>query len=432
MRVQRLKHLQLMLFFLILESVHVYAQEVFVVDSTTLNPIPYITMKQEGSSAGFVGDHRGRIVYDELEDAQYTLSCIGYRTRSYSKSELLKLDTIKLPSSMLELDEVVVRPIPPEAFINQAMGKIKDNYVVDSSHATGFYREWIRENSRFLNLNEAYLSFNQPGYLVKRDSFIIALEAGRCNSEEELQFMRKEMDKELKKQRKQAEKNNETYDEEENEINWEVVNPVLMLQLDPIRHPEAPMHVNDNRVNFLDSTTHDQYNFWYGKPQRFGERTIVVIDFEPDRKADDPLFDGTLWIDQESMAFVKISFGFMKDAEKHLIPGYARALLWVYGLSYEINETLVEFVYQPFQDRWSLSSTHLKAEVDLEKRRMFSENDRSSFIYEGELLVQSMDKGALALNGTLFDPKEKLSLQIEALDPNPWESFRTKGRKIRR
>lgn len=409
------------------------AQQVVVADSTTRLPIPYITMKQTGSTIGYVADHRGVIVFDSsLAETQYSLSCIGYASRTYQMEDLLSRDTLFLTSSILELDEVVVRPLKPEAYINEAMGKIDENYVVDSCHASAFYREWIRENEHFLNLNEAYISFNQPGYLVKRDSFIIALEAGRCNAEDALQFMRKELEKDLERQRKQAEKNDEEFDEEANEITWEAVNPVLMLQLDPIRHPETPMHINDHNVDFLDSNSHDQYSFWYGKPERFGENTLVVIHFEPSRRAKAPLFKGTVWIDQTSMAFVKISFGFGENAEKHLIPGYAKALLWVYGLRYDIKETLIEFVYQPFQDRWSLSSTYLKANLELEKRRFFSANDVSTFIYEGELLVQSMDKGARSLKHSLFDPAKLLSDQIKALDPNPWERFNAQGRRIRR
>lgn len=409
------------------------AQQVIVADSSTKLPIPYITLKQIEGSSGFVADQRGRILLNQIDrSASYSLSCIGYKTRSFQGQDLFKLDTILMPSSMLELEEVVIRPMTPTAFINEAMTRIPKNYVTDSSNAEGYYREWIRENNNFLNLNEAYIAFNQPGYLTLKDSFLIALQAGRCDAQEELQFMRKELEKDLKRQRKEAEKKDEAFDEEENAMTWEVIDPTLMLQLDPIRHPETPMHINDNNVDFLDSNSHDQYVYWYGKPERFDDKTLVVIQFEPQRNAKAPLFKGSVWIDQASMAFVKISFGFEKDAEKHLIPGYARALLWVYGLSYEINETLIEFVYQAFEDKWSLSSTYLKAQMNLEKRRIFSANDVSDFFYEGELLVQTLDKGAKALSGALFNPKELLSEQIKALDPNPWERFKQKGRSIRR
>lgn len=423
----------IVLLILMMYNAPINAQHLVVVDSLTQNPIPYITVKSTGSNKGFIADEHGVIhLPTDMSEAEiFNISCIGYRSILLSGNMLKATDTIKLTSTILELDEVIIRPISASKFVGIAMSKIAENYVVTENHGTAYFKESLKENKHYLNHCEAWLNLNQPSYLSK-DSFEVALVAGECKDAESLSFMSKELNKSAEKAKSQAKKEGKEPPETPEDWDFEVANPLMLLMLDPIRHPETPMYVNESNADFLDSNNHDQYDFWYGKPLLYDGKTIVVIHFDQRKKIKEALFKGTLWIEQDQMAFVKISFGFSDKAVKHLIPGYADAIMWVYGLKYEIQETLVEFVYQQFENRWALSNTFLNAKVFLEKRRFFEENDKSNFKYEAEIIVNEINPGKLSLSAPLYDPDQSLAEHISKLESNPWSRYKSQLRTIRR
>lgn len=422
-----------LLFLAALSSLSINAQVIRIVDQSTDAPIPYITLRSLEGPGGYVADASGKIIFEHQaqEEDRFELSCIGYTSRIVNFADISKSDTLQMRPQHLELSEVIVKPISAADFVLQAMEALPMNYTNDSTEVEAYFSQLLRENEHFLYRNEAWLDVEQPGYQADKDTFLIDLVAGKISSVQELEFMRKEVEKDLKKEEKRAKKSGEPLSEEDRGINWEVVNPLLMLRLDPMRHPETPIHVNDNNADFLDAESHEDYTFWYGKPERFGDKTLVVVHFDQREKVKASLFKGTLWIDQESLAFIKVAFGFSESGLKHLVPGYAEALLWVIGLKYDIKETLIEFNYQPRNGRWTLQRSHLKAKVDLEKRRLFSENEFGEFIYQSELIVSEPEFKEVHSWALPLDPKEALSKQIEVLEQNPWSTFEPRKRTIR-
>lgn len=406
--------------------------EVQILNRSSGEPIPFVTVNSVLSSVGTVADEYGIVTFDSLsDDDSLQIRSIGYRQRVIGNRVFKRLDTLQISPRALELDEVIIRPIPPNEYVLLAMEDIDQNYRPDSFRTEHYYREWLRENNTYLRHTEAYLEALQPGYTVDRDSFIIGIKAGKTRSERELQFMQKEIEKDARKQQKKAKRKGEEFDEEDFEMPLELGNPMLMLLLDPIRHPSSPVEVNSENADFLDSTSHKDYNFWYGKPVPYGDRTLVVVHFDQRDKIRSSLFAGTLWIDQESLAFVKISFGFSEKGLKHLVPGYAEVFMWLYGLKYEVKETLIEFEYAPFKDDWVLASTRLKANLFLEKRRIFSENDLGDFVYECEMLTSDQKEETSPIQSVMFDNKIFLSEQVEQLDNNRWSQMKKQGRTIR-
>lgn len=420
-------------FILTLNDAHLQSQHITIIDSLTAAPIPYITIKSTETHKGLIADQHGRIHFppDFDYNESYAISCIGYKSLTLNGNELIKSDSIRLSANIMTLDEVIIRPISASKFVSLAMTRIDENYVLNENNATAYFKQSLQENKQYLNHCEAWLHVNQPSYLSK-DSFEVALIAGECKEAQQLNFMSKELTKSADKAKLKAEKEGKETPDTMEDWSFEVADPILLLTLDPLRHPEAPMHVNESNADFLDSNNHDQYDFWYGKPIMYDGKTIVVIHFDQRKRVKEALFKGTLWIEQDQMAFVKISFGFSERALKHLVPGYAEAIMWVYGLKYDIQETLVEFVYQQFQDRWALSNTTLKAKIFLEKRRFFGENDKSKFNYEAEIVVNEIKENKIDLKHPIFDPEKSLQENIASLQSNPWSKYKSRLRTIQR
>lgn len=141
---------------------------------------------------------------------------------------------------------------------------------------------------------------------------------------------------------------------------------------------------------------------------------------------------GTMWIEQSTNAFVKIEFGISDYSQNHIIPGYMKAALWIYGLSFDIKNTLVEFNYQPFKGKWALGGVRLKADVFLEKRRLFSENEASDFVYECEMLTTELHSYPYTFKSSLaYDYKKLISEQLPETPANEWQKLKQESRTYR-
>lgn len=418
-------------FAILLTAFHSYAQDPVVIDRLTKEIIPFSTLINTSTNSGFVADKLGRFEFSELDEKDsFELRCIGYDAERLTGKQVVNSDTLWLIPSSLELQEVVIRPISAHEFLQEAVKAIPDNYRADSFYSQHYYQEWLKEDHEFLRNTQAFLEANLPGYSLDKDSFDLGIRAGKCADEADLNFMQKEIESSRKKELRRAERKGEELDEEEQEMNLEIGNPYLMLIVDPIRHPERSMQVQGQNAAFLENEAIETYDFWYGKPISYGDQQLVVIHFDQKDDVKEMLFKGTVWIEPISRAIAKIEFGFSDKAVKKLVPTHLRALMWVIGLNYDLKSTLFQFEYRLFQDKWIHASSRLKADIALEKRRMFSEDEYSYFEFECEMLSSRYLDKTQEINTTLFDRKERLSIQVEKLTDNRWAEMEKDSRKF--
>ena len=405
-------------------SAQVHLDHVVIADKSTGEPIPYATLVSLSSSIGFVSDELGKIDSIHFEEADsLEARSIGYESIRFPATSMNSLD-IDLKPKILELNEVVIRPINASRYVLQALAEVATNYYEDSFATTNYFLERLTENRKLLLNTEAFLETVHPDYQATKDSFEIHMIASRSASKDKLEFMQKERDKDARKEIKAAAKDGEVLTAEELEFAFELGHPAYILYLDPLRHPKRSIQVNEDNIDFLDSLNHEDYEFWHGKPVAFGSQSLVVIHFDQREKVKRLMLTGTLWIDQDTKAFVKIAFGLSKKGEKHLIPTYAKAALWVYGLSYELYDAWVEFDYRTLNDRWLLSSVRLKADLFLEKRRLFSENEKGRFKYACEMITsQHFALPYTFKSPTHFKPEERLSEQLLDVSDSKWKEL---------
>lgn len=406
-----------------------FGQRVTLIDAELHVPVPYATAEWLGSGRGVVADAYGRIdVTDAPSGVQLRIRSIGYHV-CIRVLDSISADTIQLRSSIKQLDEVVVRLLSPQAYIKRAMNKLKENYSLDSFATENYYQEMLVENEDVINHLEAFIEVHHPGYESERDSFDVRIKAAKKSDAATLSFMTREQEKERKKEWKVARKEGRQMDEDTFEWPLELASPPLLLLIDPLRHSDEKMTVNEDNVQFLDSSNARFYNYWFGKPVSYGERTLMVIHFDQREDVKRSMLKGTLWIDQETDAFVKISFGLSERGLRHLVPGYMKAALWVYGLDYALKETLFEFEYAPFGDEWRLHTTRLKANVWLEKRRLFNPNETSDFNYKCEMITTRTSSIQTPFESDRkYDTKELLSDQLKEVSDAEWKVLKKESR----
>lgn len=420
----------LLFFYFVVVGLSSVAQTITAIDEATREPIPYATVLIRNGEYGFVANDSGRIeLFNLMKSDVLEFRSIGYINKKIKQTEVSDGDSIGLTSSALELNEVVVRPMQAVEYVKLALRSIPSNYYPDSFATKLYYREYLKENNRIVNHAEAVLEAIQTGYLSEKDSFEFRILAGYKSQKEDLEFMLKERDKEIKKELKTAEKEGQEMTEEDFKMPLEIGNPPFLASIDPLRNADKLFVVNDDNVDFLDSTTHSKYDFWYGKPVEYGGQSLVVIHFDQRKSVRKPMLAGTIWIEQASNAFVKIEFGISKQGEKHMVPTFVKAALWIYGLSFDIKNTLVEFNYQPFKGKWALGGIRMKADLLLEKRRLFSENDKSDFAYECEMLTSELSTLPYAfISKQEYNRKVLLSEQLPDTPREEWLELKRKSR----
>jgi len=423
----------LFVFLLLCISLFVKGQKITIVDASSKSPIPYATVVLRGGEYGFVANDSGQVnMYNLRSSDILEFRSIGYISRKLICKDIITGDSVLLQSSALELDEIIVKPMPADEYVRLALKSISKNYYPDSFATHHYYKEYLKENNHYVNYSEAFLEAIQTGYLSPKDSFDFRIRAGHKSGKDELEFMLKEREKEIKKELKSAKKNGQEATSEDFVMPLEIGNPPFLLSLDPLRNADQTFVVNNDNVDFLDSATHTQYEFWYGKPVEYGDQSLVVVHFDQKKKVHKPMLAGTMWIEQSTNAFVKIEFGISDYGQNHIIPGYMKAALWIYGLSFDIKNTLVEFNYQPFKGKWALGGVRLKADVFLEKRRLFSENEAADFVYECEMLTTELHSYPYTFKSNLaYDYKKLISEQLPETPEKEWQTLKQESRTYR-
>lgn len=157
-----------------------------ILDSETGLPLPYATISVNqlgiGTACNQDGDWSLRIPASGA-NAKLSINFMGYTPQVHNIANLSETSTIKLVPSHFDLAEVVV---VPRDFIFELLGKaykaIPENYPTKPTMCDGFYRETQRANDTlFLYFDEAVLNVYKNTYKDTRNFGQIRIEKSRKN-----------------------------------------------------------------------------------------------------------------------------------------------------------------------------------------------------------------------------------------------------------
>jgi hypothetical protein len=189
--------------FLILSSIflacpqHFYAQtsdflEGKVINLSTSKPVPFATIKlktnQLGVYANADGDFRISRNIDFQEDS-LIITCIGYKQTSLAYKDLseISVNRIILKPVLYGLQEVKItasrRKLSPLAIIRRAIRNIENNYPDKPFNFIGYYRDYQKKDSNYINLNEAIVQTLDNGFSTESVSDIYRLLDFRKNTD---------------------------------------------------------------------------------------------------------------------------------------------------------------------------------------------------------------------------------------------------------
>lgn len=123
-----------------------------VLDSLTRAPMRYVNFSWNNSQ-GAISNEEGRyeLFFNAEESALVTVSYMGYRALELNIKALK--DTLYLSPEVHKLDEVVL--IDTDDLKNKILSNLKKNYETESDCAEFFYKQFLKENDKYVNYLEA-------------------------------------------------------------------------------------------------------------------------------------------------------------------------------------------------------------------------------------------------------------------------------------
>ncbi|MCH7535280.1 MAG: carboxypeptidase-like regulatory domain-containing protein [Bacteroidetes bacterium] len=151
-----------------------------MVDSTTSAPIAYATIGMQGQSIGTISNQIGQFQLnlrsDDIDNT-INISSLGYNLLKIDVKYILesKFDTIFLVSRTYQLPDVNVDGNQKDGreILALAVKNIKNNVSRTPFKLTGFYREYVKENRKYVRALEVAATIYDKGYSKPRMGFFL-------------------------------------------------------------------------------------------------------------------------------------------------------------------------------------------------------------------------------------------------------------------
>jgi hypothetical protein len=146
-----------------------------VLNSGTLRPVPFATIKLKNNQLGVYANADGdfRISRNvEFNDDSLMITCIGFKQTSVAYKDLSEIttNTIFLEPVVYGLREVKIvaakRNMSSLAIIRRAIRNIKKNYPQQPFNYISYYRDYQKKDSTYLNMNEAIVQSFDLGFNI--------------------------------------------------------------------------------------------------------------------------------------------------------------------------------------------------------------------------------------------------------------------------
>ena len=379
---------RLWLIIMLLAPLAVFAQQVVVSGSVTDDKTGE-GLRQVSISAGRVSvvtneDGAFSLKLDQLP-ATITVSHIGYKTRKVTltegKAENLK---ISLAPTTIQLREIVVTKANPRELVDIAIKKIPDNYSRVPELLQTFYRETAMKRKHYIYVAEGVEDMYKTPYTRNIGRDRVAIVKGR---------------------RLLSQKQGDT-------LGIKVLGgPVLPVQLDVVKNQEMLLNPEDL----------DAYDFAMGGPEYINDRLQYVVKISPKYPMPYALYNGTLYIDSERLAFTRIELDLdMSDKDKATRTMLVKKPIGVRFKPRELS-CVVDYRYEDGVTRISYLRNIFRFNCDW-KKRLFS----TSFTATCEMVVtDSQSDSVLPITSrNSFDSRDAYYDKVEYfMDPEYWSKY---------
>jgi len=348
-----------------------------VFEKQTGEALPFATISLKKQLQGTLANESGNFDFLLPENASndtLVVSYLGYKSFLIGVKNINTSLNIGLDQNTLELNEIVVKPQPPEFYIKLAILKAKYNYPKTAFESQAYYREKILENKNFIRRDEGVFKSYYSNFVDSADGQHQLLLYRKEENTSEIAFRSKERkDAEEKKQRKNEKrikkgKSEKTKEKIDIEMVGEFSGPQSILEEgNIILHPD----------NFLDTLNFKKFDFAFEKSSSYDNNELMVINFKSKKKVEMTRESGKIYIDAASHAIVKI-----ESAGDFIIPAIVKPFLLLYGIGIgdPTFEKKVEF--QKINSFWYPKNIQSNIQIQLVNKHFFRKDEISNFDIE--------------------------------------------------
>jgi hypothetical protein len=359
-----------------------------VLDSQTGNPVVFASVFIEGTNIGTVSNSNGRFLIkipSFLSSKKLGFSSIGYKTRFVPLSAFNKVSNkVLLTPAVIPIKEVVIRHLEPVHLLTTAVDRIPDNYPGKPAMMTGFYRESIRKNRKYLSVAEAVLNIYKSAYAKGIANFDrVSIFKGR-----KAQYAKRRDTLAVKFQG----------------------GPLSLSYLD----------IAKNNGDILSKDIFPYYNYHLDGIISLGNRETYVISFDQKDTVKLPLFKGKIYLDAQNLAIagveVEISPKQMQKAVSYIVRKKPA------GLKVHLLGVHILIKYRKIGKKWYLN--YVRNETDLQlkwQKKLF----HSEYTITSETAITDIDTQHVTKPkfSERFKPNEIFSEQVSNFtDPDFWGS----------
>jgi len=352
-----------------------------VKDAESGAPLPFAHVQVMNSTIGTVTNNSGEFslfIPIEQTNAKLGVSYLGYENSFIQLTETTDGLIIRLKPIGISLPDLIISA-KSKSLIDEAVEAIPHNHDQSDMKLRGFWRASIKGRSDYLQISEsAFDIYRSDGanYLntlkgrIARDSAAMArlsnFNAGiRPNRLFEDSFLKE--------------------------------------------------HV------LLSKKTRENHDYDLTDIQTFNGRNVYVLTFDRKDKSKMNGYQGTIWLDVETLAFVKITARYSPKNGEQLLFEDDKFIAMLAGLSKStMNSYFVELGYRQIDEKWYV--THAKYDVQWTMIRD-KKNVNELIRYTGDFVVTDLTK-IFALPADLtFEKNRMLEQQKDFKEDDYWKDF---------
>lgn len=301
-----------------------------VIDSSSGSPLPYASVVIKGKGKGTAANAEGVFTFKATSshvNDTLRISYLGYATRVIPVKLLSHgLVDVYMDIEPHSLQEVVIRGYNPIDVLSRSISAIPENYPPYPTLQTSFYREGIYRNDELLNYSEAIFDIYKHSY--------------KGNPYDQVKLIRS--------------RNISNNDARDTLIIKLKAGIQSILELDVVKHP----------TGFLIHEQLDLYKFTGIHMMAHEHGYVYVISFQVNDYTDDGIYNGTLYIDVNSLAIVQVDFriapSYLNKNQQYFITRRSRMhVSRIRSMDYSVR-------YAQHDGRYHIQ--HVRGEIDMRIR----------------------------------------------------------------
>lgn len=312
-----------------------------VIDADNNRTLPFATVEAVGTNMATVTNIDGEFIIKlprAVNVSQLKVSYMGYNNKSVPLGEFRdgRELIVRLQPSIIQLQEITIRPEDALNLIMDALAYIKENYSEEPMMMRGFYRETIERGRNYVSISEAVVDIFKGSYTNVFQTDQVKLFKGRKSADVE------KMDTVLFKLQG---------------------GPNTAVLLDVVKNPYI----------LLSEQYSDIYAFTLTDVVTINERLHYVVSFQQKPHVEDPYYMGKLYVDMDKLAITEAEFELNTENEEEA----ARLFIQRKPMSMTITpeRAVYRAKYTIDENRWYF--TYARAEVRFKvdwKKKLFNTN----------------------------------------------------------